>query len=280
MNKCLVTKLNGVVDDNSLTKFGELIIPVKACSTTANSKITIGIVGGGVVKVVGNGFFTDSTGTNIGEAINATETGTVMYISPSVTKISIMDKYELSRLELNNDSVIDTSFFKFCPKLTKMAGAFTGNFSDIAKPELISFIVRNIGTDGMKVVASDIDRLDTYKLRTFQLLYNMVNDNAKFDLSILSRFESVNGWIFQRCSAITGVIDNLKIINSTGLNVTEAPNISGTLEGFLNNQKGRLRNKSIFVWLSGCKVSYKGIVATVDKKFHYDADGNWSEEQK
>lgn len=76
MNKCLVTKLQGVVNDNNLLKIGEMRFHVKAIndSQIVSRTIAIGNDSGKTIKarVLGNtGYFLNAEGGNIGTEIES-----------------------------------------------------------------------------------------------------------------------------------------------------------------------------------------------------------------
>ena len=60
MNKCLVTKLKAIIDDNNLPKFGESVIVF--ADTSANRQVSLAPVNGTSITIkVSNGSFTASS---------------------------------------------------------------------------------------------------------------------------------------------------------------------------------------------------------------------------
>lgn len=108
-NKCLVTSLNGVINDNSLLKVGELRIKVtKLANPNANNrKFQIQLNKTIVVSIVGNGYFTDSNlSINKGKELTINQGNKQeCYFSNGDYEISIPDKYSIEVLNFYNTQV-------------------------------------------------------------------------------------------------------------------------------------------------------------------------------
>ena len=108
-NKCLVTSLNGVINDNSLLKVGELRIKVTKLAEpkASNRKFQIQSNKTIVVSIVGNGYFTDSNlSTNKGTELTINPGyKQEYYFSNGDYEISIPDKYSLEILDFYNTKV-------------------------------------------------------------------------------------------------------------------------------------------------------------------------------
>ena len=103
MGKCLVTKLNGAVDNSNLLKIGELRI--KIVSAPNPSKFTQGMslqfTEPTEVSIVGDGYFTDENlSANYGKV--KTITNERFFISNGNYELSIKNKYKVSLLSSVN----------------------------------------------------------------------------------------------------------------------------------------------------------------------------------
>lgn len=101
MKKCLVTKLNGIVNNNSILKMGEMRIKVNKINspTSTSQNIKIGFTNNVNISIIGNGFFTDETLTNNMGTQKTVSSREKLYLSNGDYEISISDKYSIEYLE-------------------------------------------------------------------------------------------------------------------------------------------------------------------------------------
>lgn len=118
MTKCLITKLNGQVDNNNLYRIGELRIKFsKVTSPTDKSQgISVIFTKDTKLEILGDGYFTDQTlSANKGKTIIVPANDlTRIYVSNSDLYLCIMDKYALEALS-------------FTPLLDDTTGYYAGN---------------------------------------------------------------------------------------------------------------------------------------------------------
>lgn len=96
MGKCLITKLNGVINNDSLLHLGEMRVKFyKETNPTKRSRtLRIGTREQITLKVVGDGYFTDENLTaNLGESVVVNNEIKSVYVSNSDVEVSISDKY-------------------------------------------------------------------------------------------------------------------------------------------------------------------------------------------
>lgn len=102
MTKCLITKLNGQVDNNNLYGIGELRIKFsKVTSPTDKSQgISVNFIKDTKLEILGDGYFTDQAlSANKGKTIIVpANIQTKVYVSNSDLYLCIMDKYALNSL--------------------------------------------------------------------------------------------------------------------------------------------------------------------------------------
>lgn len=147
--ECLVTKLRGVINDDSLIGLNELRInfdmntnPVKGGSNK-HCSINIGNYSGGElkVKIIGNGYISESDSLVTEKEVTIPKTGDeykILYFTDDVETISIDSKHYLSKLSLRycRDAVIRTSDFEYCEHLIDYeiySSQFVGDVSLLLK---------------------------------------------------------------------------------------------------------------------------------------------------
>ena len=100
MGKCLITKLNGSVQNDSLLHIGEFCIEVrKVESPTADSqKFSVRNTKDSQLRIIGDGYFTNETlSENKGKVMDiAANTETLVYYSNGDYEIVVSEKYSLN----------------------------------------------------------------------------------------------------------------------------------------------------------------------------------------
>lgn len=144
MEKCLVTKLKGVIDNAELLKIGEMRIKVGKAPSHPNDAqgIKVGFNTPTVLEIVGDGYFTNKEmSLNNGKKItvNPQFEGQLVYVSQACT-VSISNKYALNLLyswekgtdPYNEDVVFDIADIAFSNMLESLSVCFTNVYGDIA----------------------------------------------------------------------------------------------------------------------------------------------------
>ena len=110
MNKCLITKLNGVSDNSDLLRIGEMRVHFDKSEnpTTSNRGKNFMFTKDSQLEIIGDAYFTDETlSTNLGKKITITkDSPKSVYVSNSDCDVCILDKYSLL---LINDWVKNTT---------------------------------------------------------------------------------------------------------------------------------------------------------------------------
>lgn len=145
MGKCLVTKLNGIVNNNNIQKLGELrfqLLPVS--SPTADTEgITLKFSKNTSVAISGNAYFTDSAlSANNGKTVDFTENkGQLIYVSNNDGYLSILDKYAIMTLQVSySKAMLDLDLLKFTNKLENLVCKASGNISILGNFKNISTV--------------------------------------------------------------------------------------------------------------------------------------------
>ncbi len=149
MNKCLVTKLKGTVNDISLLRLGEMRISV---SGNTNGKTASGLyfITNNPVKleIIGNGYFTDiNNSNNLGKSMTInSNTESTVYLSNGTYDVAILDKYSL--LSFSDVSGKYLSFnledFKWSKKMKSIAvfqSDLIGDIANLGELELLESII-------------------------------------------------------------------------------------------------------------------------------------------
>lgn len=99
MNKCLVTKLNGIVDNNSLLKIDEMSIKISRVSSpnVKTQSFNFKFAKETKLEIIGNGYFTDaSLSPNKGKTlVIPAGSKTDVYVSNGDFELRILNKYNL-----------------------------------------------------------------------------------------------------------------------------------------------------------------------------------------
>ena len=145
MGKCLITKLNGSVQNDSLLRIGEFCIKVsKVESPTADSqRFVVNNSKDAQLRIIGDGYFTNETlSENKGKALNITaNTETTVYFSNGDYEVVVSEKYSLTQVgihtrtswkEYKGKLSFDIDLLKYSPKISFLAISKTGVTGDIA----------------------------------------------------------------------------------------------------------------------------------------------------
>ena len=159
MNRCLVTKLNGSVDNTSLLRIGEMRIGISKIDSpnhwTQGFRITVNKLT--VLEIIGDGYFTDVNLTaNNGKKITLNpNVSEKVYVSNGNFEVAILDKYALvgiydydtysegnSTYSQKNKSISDIGFFKYSTALTSLGLSNTNLSGDIANLKNLTALTR------------------------------------------------------------------------------------------------------------------------------------------
>ena len=189
MGKCLITKLNGSVNNSELLKIGELRINFGKVQnpTKENRSLNIKVNKESKVELIGDGYFTDENlGANKGKSLLLSpNTNNYIYISNNDVAISISDKYALTGIfhqavEYPWNASGDKSHIKYNLEDLKYSAALTNlsaksaNISgDIsALTNLTALVTMDLSNTQ---ISGDIANLKTLTALTSMNLSNMQN---------------------------------------------------------------------------------------------------------
>ena len=145
MGKCLITKLNGSVQNDSLLRIGEFCIKVsKVESPTADSqRFVVNNSKDAQLRIIGDGYFTNETlSENKGKVLNITaNTETTVYFSNGDYEVVVSEKYSLKQVGTyigtswkiyKGKLSFDIDLLKYSPNISFLALSDTQVTGDIA----------------------------------------------------------------------------------------------------------------------------------------------------
>lgn len=225
MEKCLITKLNGVVSDTSILKLGEVRFVVKKVDAPSKdiNKISLAYSSNETVSILGDSNFTnDSLVENKGKTanLNANEL-TNLFFSNVDCEFSLPNKYNLLKINVfNPNAYFDIDSLKYSKNLGTLffvnAKNVSGNLSSLKDLTSITYL----GLQDSSVVG-DISNLKDLIGMTDIYLDNV---QASGDLSSLSNMSKLKT-LSIRGTLISGDLSSLKNLSQ----------LSGTLS-FVGNQ--------------------------------------------
>lgn len=227
MNKCLVTKLQGVVGNSSLTKLGEgrIVVTSNPIPSAETQKITLQFSEGTDIEIIGDGFFTDSAlSMNKGKSLHLNQyERTDVYFSNGNYEISF-EKYKLSNI-LSNNAAINLDDVRYASLLSNVAMIGENVKGDIAafesKGNLTGINLRSKNVYGdLSALKDDAEVLYLNLLNTGVsgdlsalagmtkvTVLNLLNTKAKGDLSALAGMEKLEDLSL---SGVHGNVENIK----------------------------------------------------------------------
>lgn len=215
--KCLVTKLNGVVNNSELLKLGELRIDVlqEASLTGSTSNLVLQASKEIPIEIIGNGFFTDEGLTiNKGKKLSINPNiPTAIYLSNGNYSIAIYDKYNLTSISVNKHGVkFDLSILKYLTNLQTINLSGTQITGDIQSLQNLTNL-QTLRVNSTQVVG-DIQSLKSLSLlSTLECFHTKIAGNIS-SLQYLTNLQIAN----LSSTQIMGDISNLQnLVNITFL---------------------------------------------------------------
>lgn len=277
MNKCLVTKLNGVCPNDRLLKVGEFRLKVSKVPSPNNKTqgLMLEVSDTIKLKILGDGYFTDSSlSNNLGKEIYVTNAQNVFF-SNGDYDISILDKYKICRIQTGANGVdyvendqqnksFDIDGLKFSKDMISIDTNSKGVSGNLSSLESLTKL-NKIDIYGSSIYG-DISALRNLTALTF---LNIRNTNLSGDISALQNLTALtvlnitntnlSGDIsaLQNLTALTSSL-NLSALNIIG-DVSALKGMSKIKEFYLQNMSiggdlSQLPDNAIFVSLK----NYKG----------------------
>lgn len=142
MGKCLVTKLNGTVNNDSLPKLGVVIIPIRPMEKSTTTDFRSTKEGSVTLKVYDNnktlkGTYKSSISEHNWISINLPNGGYLEYDN----KYDMVGGFFGNTQMIGREALPDIEEFKYCKNYTNFScGAMKGNVKELAEFDWITFI--------------------------------------------------------------------------------------------------------------------------------------------
>ena len=204
MGKCLVTKLNGVVDNNSILRIGEIRFKVDKVDNPTDATQVLGITVNAPSKmeIIGKGYFTDKTlSENKGKSITIdTTTNGVFVSSTDNVEIALLGKYAITNIlpfyngqassTYSKNKALDINNLKYSLALTKIILGNSQVYGDIKALENLTALT-NIDLNNSQVYG-DIKALENLvEITNIQLQNTKVKGNIS-SFSNLTKCTEIN----------------------------------------------------------------------------------------
>lgn len=221
MGKCLVTKLNGTVNNGSLLRLGEMRIHISRIDspTGQTQGMTFSFTKNTDLEILGDGYFTDSTlSENKGKKITIGNTPTYVYVSNGDFDVCILDKYSVKNIYMHSTEVdqtyrkdgvktFDISQLYYCTNLEVFVALHDTLVGDISSLKNCSKLNILLIADNSKI-SGDISVLkDKTLLTDLNMSYS---SKVEGDISNLSNLVNLEKLDFNYCRGIYGNITSLK----------------------------------------------------------------------
>lgn len=176
MGKCLITKLGGVVSDQTLLKLGEFVVDFTDKTTISFNEAHDG-------RVL-NGYFTDDAGNNLGTTKNNSES----FTCSAGSKLILTNKYGIINITGQSDKkcTIDTEYLKY----KKPNGGFYG-CKGLLKGDAANLKNARINTFQCENCPDLVGKLSDIDLKTSIQYLRLLGDSITCDLSEFAKFTSL-----------------------------------------------------------------------------------------
>lgn len=266
MENCLVEKLKGAIDNNSLSKLATMLYHVDG-TQSSDSVLSVKMKGASNAKIVNNtdgAYFTNQGGTeNYGIELNSIPQNGTVYIARGTCDIEVYSKYVLG--SYSNDSSVKPDF-----ETMNYCGYNAESFIiDLSKESDTEFDWFN-GSKIIKITASTtIYELAELKERIEALncldkvdavVFNSVNVNH-FGLDFFLNFPNINNLQLNQC-IVSGDFANLGALTSLNKIILTNQNITGSIEEFVLNQRdnGRVTSTKVDTWyFNFSNITWRGV---------------------
>lgn len=209
MNKCLVTKLSGTVNNSSIRKLGEMRVHISSIDSpiATSQKLKLGVSKDVELEIVGNGYFTDAgLSANKGKTMTALASlnpFAEVYFSNGDYDISIKNKYAINYMDAPSPvslNIDELSYSKDLTQLTLASKKVTGDISAVKDLTALTQIsLQNSQVTGDISAVKDLTALtqilvqgskisgDIAALGKLNKLLYCYIDNLKGDVSVLAK---------------------------------------------------------------------------------------------
>lgn len=267
MEKCLVTKLTGSVNNSSLLRIGEFRIKKqKVVSPTKDTQcFNIGVKFDTDINIMGNGFFTnENLSENNGVSLKRTNSslGSLYVNNADDINISVLNKYNIESLVCQSGSftfdIDELKYSKYLSYLYLFNNCAKGDISSLKNCYALENLIINSGTNIYGDIASLKELMSLTKINLYgaKLNGNLGSLSTLTKLTELNLFNAKGSDIYGDIASLRG-LTNLAQINLYGAKVNGSLDSLSTLTKLntiaiqgLSGSIDSLRNLSKLVYLS------------------------------
>ena len=261
MNKCLVTKLNGIADNNSLLRIGEMSIKISRVSSpnVKTQSFNFKFEKETKLEIIGDGYFTDaSLSQNKGKTlVIPARSKTDVYVSNGDFELRILNKYNLRTISFVADGqlyqkedvankTMDIGSLAYSILLNEISLKNTNVYGDIAALKRLSEVIL-IELSGTKVYG-DIANIKNCK----QIIsLRLSNTQVSGDISVLRNLTELNTFTIAKTQVSGDIAAMSGLTKLTNYDVTST-SIWGDISSIQNLSK-----------LSNVNFMYTGVTGSV-----------------
>ena len=256
MGKCLITKLSGSVQNDSLLRIGEFRVRVSTVeSPTADSqRFSVKNTKDTQLRIIGDGYFTNETlSENKGKVMDiAANTETLVYYSNGDYEIVVSEKYSLLSIgiflstdwkDFKGKLSFDIESLKYSPNIIRVMLSntqVTGDISVLGKlTGLVSIFLSNTQVTGDISVLGKLTRLTKLELYRTQVTG---------DIAVLGKLTGLGDIPNISYTKVTGDISVYQNTKVTQIQLV-GTSVSGDLSVLPNNVLWvQVRNTGMFTW--------------------------------
>lgn len=234
MNKCLVTKLNGVVNNNSILRIGEIRFKINKVEVPTEGTQLLGVFVNAPSKmeIIGDGYFTDKTLTeNKGKSITVDKTTNGVFVSSdNDVEIALLNKYAITSV---------TSYYIGQPSSTVNPSNKAFDIDDLKySPSITKISMNNSKMSG---------DIETLKSLTALTVLDAGNTQVIGDIEALKNLTALNN-IELNETKVSGDIDALKNL----VELTRVRFQNTKVQGDISNLSNLTKCSEINLYNSGC----------------------------
>ena len=201
MGKCLVTKLNGTVNNSSILRLGEMRFKVSKVDAPTEGTQLLGLFvnAPSKVEIIGDGYFTDKTlQENKGKSLSIDSTTNGIFVSStSDVEVALLGKYAITRIN---------SYYNGQPNDTIYNKNKSFNIDDLKySTALTTLSLSNAQISGDIANLKNLTALTTLGLYNAQISGDIANLKNLTALTTLS--------LYNTQTPLTGNIDELSVLS-------------------------------------------------------------------
>ena len=221
MNKCLITKLNGIADNNSLLRIGEMSIKISRVSSPniKTQSFNFKFAKETKLEIIGDGYFTDaSLSPNKGKTlVIPAGSKTDVYVSNGDFELRILDKYNLKTISFvangqiyKKDDVtnktMDIGSLAYSTLLDEISLSNTNVYGDIAALKKLSKVIL-VELSNTKVYGDIANVKECNLIRSLRLSNTQVSGNISVlrNLTELNTFTIANTQVSGDIAVMSGL---------------------------------------------------------------------------